>query len=82
MRSYMNLAVVALAVSGVCPVMSAPIDYSRYGNLLVELKGRAPPSSVLSLGFSLANSSPEGLGTRLLVPVLLQNAPKSQGLRV
>ena len=32
MRSYMNLAVVALAVSGVCLVLSAPIDYSRYAH--------------------------------------------------
>jgi hypothetical protein len=45
MRSYTNLAVVALAASSLCPVLSAPTQYTdRYGNLLVELKefkGRA-----------------------------------------
>jgi hypothetical protein len=42
MRSYMNLAVLALATSVVSPVLSAPTQYGpRYGNLLAEFKGRA-----------------------------------------
>ena len=64
MRSYTNLAVVALAASSLCPVLSAPTQYTgRYGNLLVELKefkGRAflisgiPISlTVLSMSFVL-----------------------------
>jgi hypothetical protein len=42
MRSYINLAVLALAAStaGVCPALAAPTHY-RYGNLLVEFKGWA-----------------------------------------
>jgi hypothetical protein len=38
MRSYMNLAVLAIAASIISPALSAPIRY-RYGNLLVEFKG-------------------------------------------
>jgi hypothetical protein len=40
MRSYMNLAVLALAISSFYPALSAPTQY-RYGNLLVRFKGRA-----------------------------------------
>jgi hypothetical protein len=42
MRSYMNLAVIALAAStaSVAPALAAPIRYG-YGNLLVEFTGRA-----------------------------------------
>jgi hypothetical protein len=39
MRSYMNLAVLALAASVASPVLSAPTQYYRYGNLLVEFQG-------------------------------------------
>jgi hypothetical protein len=50
MRSYMNLAVLALAATSVCPALSAPTESlsapteyrHRYGNLLVEFKGRRP----------------------------------------
>jgi hypothetical protein len=42
MHSYMNLAVLALAVSFVSPGLSAPTQYrDKYGNLLVEFKGLA-----------------------------------------
>jgi hypothetical protein len=41
MRSYINLAVVALAASSLCPVFSAPTVRSRYGNPLVEFTGGA-----------------------------------------
>ena len=37
MRSYMILAVLALAASTIPPALSAQIQY-RYGNLLVGLK--------------------------------------------
>jgi hypothetical protein len=40
MRSYMNLAVLALAVSSFSPALSAPTQ-DRYGNLLVKFQGRA-----------------------------------------
>ena len=40
MRSYMNLAVLALAVSSVSTALSAPIQ-NRCGNLFVESNGRA-----------------------------------------
>ena len=40
MRSYMNLVVLALAVSAASPALSAPIR-KRYGNPLVELKDQA-----------------------------------------
>jgi hypothetical protein len=40
MRFYVNPAVLALAASAVSPVLAAPTHY-RYGNLLVEFKGRA-----------------------------------------
>jgi hypothetical protein len=40
MRSDMNPAVLALAASIISSALSAPIQY-RYGNLLVEFKGRA-----------------------------------------
>jgi len=38
MRSYMNLAVVALAASSISPALPAPVEYThlRYGNILVE----------------------------------------------
>jgi len=49
MRSYMNLAVLALAVSTVSTALSAPIQY-RCGNLLVESNGRAFLISAISLG--------------------------------
>jgi len=49
MRSYVNLAVLALATSTVSPALSAPIQY-RYGNLLVEFKGWAVLISGIPLG--------------------------------
>jgi len=49
MRSYMNLAVLALAASIVSPALSAPTQY-RFGNLLVEFKGWAFLISGILLG--------------------------------
>jgi len=49
MRSYMNLAVLALAAYTVSPALSAPTQY-RYGNILVEFKGWAFLISGISLG--------------------------------
>jgi hypothetical protein len=50
MRSYMTLAVLALvAAFTLSPALSAPIHYG-YGNLFVELKGRAFLISGICLG--------------------------------
>jgi hypothetical protein len=42
MRSFMNLAVLALAASTISPALSAPTQY-RYRNLLVGFEGRSLP---------------------------------------
>ena len=49
MRSYMNLAVLALAASSVRHALSAPIP-SGYGNLLIVFKGQAFLMSGIPLG--------------------------------
>jgi hypothetical protein len=43
MRTYMNLAVLALAASIAFPVLSAPTHYG-YENLLIESSSKAGPS--------------------------------------
>src|SRR6266850_141139 len=60
MRSYMNLAALVLAASTVSPALSAPTQY-RYGNLLVEFKGRA---------FLISGIPPGTLGW-IPIPILL-----------
>jgi hypothetical protein len=40
MRSYMSLAVIVLTASTVSPALSVTTQY-RYGNPLVEFKGRS-----------------------------------------
>ena len=49
MRSYMNLAVLALTASTISTALSAPIQY-RCGNLLVEFDDQAFPISEIPLG--------------------------------
>ena len=57
MRSYMNLAVLALAASIISPARSAPIQY-RHGDLLIEFKGSSDKTPSLSAAIP---PSPTGL---------------------
>ena len=85
MRSYVNLLAVALAAPMVSGALSAPI-YHRYGNQLVEFKGRAvdkgnlraeadlTPSDLVVLGATrlpaVPATPPFNLGPPPLVPSL------------